>query len=45
MPGNIEERFNEYKLKKLEKILKEIIINKKYIYITKDTGFFMGRKN
>lgn len=45
MPGNIEERFNEYKYKKLEKILEEIIQNKGYIYITKDTGFFSGRKN
>jgi ubiquinone/menaquinone biosynthesis C-methylase UbiE len=44
MPGNIEERFNKYKLKKLEKILGDIIKDKGYIYITKDTGFFIGRK-
>ncbi|WP_027624733.1 MerR family transcriptional regulator [Clostridium lundense] len=45
MPGNVQERFNEYKFKKLEKTLEEIIQKKGYIYITKDTGFFTGRKN
>ncbi|MPN45102.1 hypothetical protein SDC9_192669 [bioreactor metagenome] len=44
MPGTIEESFDYKKINDLKVLLKDKITDKGYIYITKDTGFFMCEK-
>ncbi len=44
MESDIVKRLNENKLIELEKILEKEKEEKGYIYITKDTGYFKGRK-
>ncbi|RXI45958.1 MerR family transcriptional regulator [Clostridium tetani] len=44
MPGNIREKFDGERLKKIQTILKKEKVQKGYIYITKDTGFFKSKK-
>ncbi|BDR72815.1 MerR family transcriptional regulator [Clostridium tetani] len=44
MPGNIREKFDEERLKKIQTMLKEEKVKRGYIYITKDTGFFKSKK-
>lgn len=44
MTGNIQEEFDEEKLKKIQTILEKEKKQKGYIYITKDTGFFKSKK-
>lgn len=44
MPGTIEESFDYKRLNKLKTLLKDKIKDKGYIYISKDTGFFMCKK-
>ncbi|WP_291632833.1 MerR family transcriptional regulator [Clostridium sp.] len=45
MPGNVRESFNSERLQELNKYLKGKIATEGEIYITKDTGFFKGRKS
>jgi len=44
MPGNVRESFNIERLNVLTKYLKDKIVIEGGIYVTKDTGFFMGQK-
>ena len=44
MPGNVRESFNKERLDELNKYLKDKIATEGGIYITKDTGFFKGKK-
>lgn len=44
MPGDIREKFDEEKLKKIQNMLQKEKYEKGYIYITKDTGFFKSKK-
>ena len=44
MPGNVRESFNNERLNVLTKYLKDKIVIEGGIYVTKDTGFFMGQK-
>lgn len=44
MPGNVKESFDEDKLEQLIKMLENRIKKDGAIYITKDTGYFQGRK-
>jgi ubiquinone/menaquinone biosynthesis C-methylase UbiE len=45
MPGNVRESFNNERLHELNIYLKGKIATEGGIYITKDTGFFKGRKS
>lgn len=44
MPGNVKESFDEERLKKLNLFLKDNILEKGGMHITKDTGFFYSVK-
>lgn len=44
IPGNVKEKIDDDKLKIFIKSLEDEIIKSKGIFITKDTGFFEGRK-
>jgi DNA-binding transcriptional MerR regulator len=44
LPGNVRVKFDEKKLKELTEYLKNRIVKEDGIFITKNTGFFEGRK-
>ena len=44
MPGNTKTTFDKDKLESFAEYLQSQINKNGYIYITKDTGFFQGRK-